>query len=1054
MDALQEQPRPSPDETRAAGDRPPESAPRLAPAEMRPDPGETLDPRWVVSLLRVALALAALATFGVIVQCLWSGSPQARATVPSYFVVLAILVTASVFSLRSGFARHWRLATLAFCLFLVAVDTRAYVMTGEQVLMFVVILVFMTASCALVPWEFEWQVMLTAGLLVAAAVDTALVRPESVYIVQLWLAALTSSVMALAGNRLWARWRNALAETNCRLAASESRQRKLLDAQRDSVTLIRLSDGRYLYVNEAFLKRGYTREQVLGKSIVELGVHQDPYLKDLAARIRSEGVVPEHEVTLRMPDGRWVPHLLSMVLLEMDGELCVLSVTRDISESKRVQNDLILAQQRAEQNEARMRKIFEACPDTICINSLRDGRFIDINPRFDQTGYSREEVMNQPAGTLQMWAKPAQFMEFAQELVTRGIVHNREADFRLKDGTVRQGLISGAVIELDGEPCAVTFSSDISRLKRTEQELIAAREAALAASRAKSEFLSSMSHEIRTPMNAILGMADLLAETQLSAEQRRFVATMTGNGNALLSLINGILDLAKIESGRLNLEESEFDLEDLIEHVAETLGMRAHEKKLELTARILPDVPLRLVGDTLRLRQVLINLVGNAIKFTEQGEVALTVAREAAADGAIQLHFSVRDTGIGIAPDMLEAIFQSFTQADSSTTRRYGGSGLGLTIASRLVELMGGRIWASSEAGRGSTFHFVARLRVADGQAAAPERLPYLEAVRVLVVDDNATNRLIVREVLAAQGAEVSEAASGHEALLDAERARAEGHPYRIVLLDCRMPQMDGFQVARQLKRLPGGPPPIILMLSSEDLNQTLATVRELGIDLYIVKPVRRIELLRAIAAAMGRHPSDAKPPQPPSADRAGTNGSRALKILLAEDSPDNRQLIQAYLRNHPYELDFAENGQVAVTKFMRTGYDLILMDVRMPVMDGYTAVRKIRRWESQHGRAPTPIAALTASALEEDVRNSVEAGCTAHLGKPIKKSRLLDAIRDLTELPNRIGRRRRSQDRGRDRPRAGRTDPGLPGPQARGRVRADRRARTGRLPDAARDRP
>ncbi len=408
-------------------------------------------------------------------------------------------------------------------------------------------------------------------------------------------------------------------------------------------------------------------------------------------------------------------------------------------------------------------------------------------------------------------------------------------------------------------------------------------------------------------------------------------------------------------------------------------------------------MPLRLVGDTLRLRQVLINLVGNAIKFTEQGEVALTVAREAAADGAIQLHFSVRDTGIGIAPDMLEAIFQSFTQADSSTTRRYGGSGLGLTIASRLVELMGGRIWASSEAGRGSTFHFVARLRVADGQAAAPERLPYLEAVRVLVVDDNATNRLIVREVLAAQGAEVSEAASGHEALLDAERARAEGHPYRVVLLDCRMPEMDGFQVARQLKRQ-DGPPPIILMLSSEDLNQTLATVRELGIDLYIVKPVRRIELLRAIAAAMGRHPSRRQAaPAALRRPRRHGNGSRALKILLAEDSPDNRQLIQAYLKNLPHQLEIAENGQLAVAKFVMDKYDVVLMDVQMPVMDGYTAVRKIRHWESQHGRAPTPIAALTASALEEDVRSSVEAGCTIHLSKPIKKSRLLAALRDLT---------------------------------------------------------
>jgi two-component system, sensor histidine kinase and response regulator len=530
--------------------------------------------------------------------------------------------------------------------------------------------------------------------------------------------------------------------------------------------------------------------------------------------------------------------------------------------------------------------------------------------------------------------------------------------------------------------------------------LITANHSALAASRAKSEFLSSMSHEIRTPMNAILGMADLLAETQVTPEQKRFVTSMISNGNALLNLINGILDLARIESGRLNLEETDFDLEELIEHVAETLSLRANEKGLELTSRILPGVPPRLVGDTLRLRQVLINLVGNAIKFTEQGEVAVTVGSSPLPDGAVELRFCVRDTGIGIAPDQLDPIFHSFTQADSSTTRRYGGSGLGLTIASRLVELMGGRISVSSAAGAGSTFEFVARLPIADGPGVAAEKLPYLRGVRVLVVDDNATNRLILRELVSAQGAEVDEASTGIEALAEAERARTEDRPYRLVLLDYRMPEMDGFQVARQLKRQAGAAQPVILMLSSEDLNRTLATLREIGIDLYVVKPVRHAELLRAIALAMGRAAVEVKAVAP-SSNGITADAVRPLKILLAEDSPDNRLLIEAYLRNLPYEVDTADNGQVAVAKFVKGKYDVVLMDVQMPVMDGYTAVRRIRAWERERGCAPTPIAALTASALEEDVRNSVAAGCTAHLSKPIKKSRLLAALRDLSAAPH-----------------------------------------------------
>ncbi len=658
------------------------------------------------------------------------------------------------------------------------------------------------------------------------------------------------------------------------------------------------------------------------------------------------------------------------------------------------------SESRLKYSEAKLRKIFEGSPDLICILSLVNGDVTDVNDAcLVTTGYSRNEILAWDSRQGSMFADLAERDEFLKRVRADALVRNQEVRFRLKDGRIVTCLLSGVVAEIAGNPCAVMFARDISELKRTEQELIDTREAALAASVAKSEFLSSMSHEIRTPMNAILGMGDLLAETRLSAEQRRFVETMTRNGNALLNLINGILDLAKIESGRLSLEAAEFDLEELVEHVAETLSLRAHEKGIELVTRIEPAVPLRLIGDQSRLRQVLINLLGNAIKFTEQGEVALTIGTEAG--GAGHLLVSVRDTGIGITPEKLETVFHSFTQVDSSATRKYGGSGLGLTIASRLVTLMGGRIWATSEAGQGSEFHFTVPLAVADGPDPRAEMPGNLKGMRVLLVDGNLSSRVALKEVLTAGGALVHEESHGIEALRETGRARAAGQPYRLAIIDGRLPGMDGFQVARHLKREALEAPAIILTLRSDNLNQALGSARELGLEFYVVKPVKRADLLKTVAAATGAAVEPESEPHAPSANGGAPDAAaRPLRILLAEDSLDNRQLIEAYLKNLPYALDFAENGQIAVTKFMRDSYDLVLMDVQMPVMDGYAAVRKIRRWEREQGRAPTPIAALTASALEKDVGNSLEAGCTAHLSKPIKKSRLLAAIRELTAVP------------------------------------------------------
>jgi len=536
---------------------------------------------------------------------------------------------------------------------------------------------------------------------------------------------------------------------------------------------------------------------------------------------------------------------------------------------------------------------------------------------------------------------------------------------------------------------------------RTAQ-LVEARETAVAASHAKSEFLSSMSHEIRTPMTAILGMEELLQDTALNEEQRNYLEIMKNNSNSLLALINNILDLAKVESGQLVLEQVALDVEEVVEKSIEIFGFRAHAKKLELAARVMPDVPKLVIGDPLRLRQVLLNLIGNALKFTERGEVVVNVAHDGNSTALGALHFTVADTGIGIPADKLEEIFTDFSQVDASTTRRYGGSGLGLAIAKRLVELMVGRVWVESVVGQGSTFHFTAAFEIAPAEMLHAE--PASSAVdfngmRVLVVDDNKFNRLILREMLTHAGAEVIEAEGGPEALKLHEAARNQGHPFDLMLLDCRMPEMDGFEVA---ERVSGAHRPIVVMLTSDDMKKQMAQVREHGLDAYLVKPVRRAELFNAIGVAINGRARMAKQHDRHVPDEAGGPARTAVarRILIVDDSGDNRLLVRAFLKGTCYEIEEAINGMFAVEKFRAGSYDAILMDMRMPVMDGLEATRAIRQIEREQNRARTPIVALTASALIEDEQRTHEAGADAHVSKPMRKRVLLEVIAKLLEKP------------------------------------------------------
>ncbi|MBI4970876.1 MAG: response regulator [Candidatus Omnitrophica bacterium] len=521
------------------------------------------------------------------------------------------------------------------------------------------------------------------------------------------------------------------------------------------------------------------------------------------------------------------------------------------------------------------------------------------------------------------------------------------------------------------------------------------RDIALELSRAKSEFLATMSHEIRTPMNAVIGMTDLLEESPLSVEQREYVRILKNGGETLLNLINNILDLSKVESGNLELEKAWFNLEELCEQVMELVAYRAHAKGLELAFQILPEVPTKLMGDSNRLKQVLVNLIGNALKFTEKGEVVLEVTSAEKTEDQCRLLFSVKDTGIGIPNEKLKQIFDPFTQADASTTRKYGGTGLGLTISKKLAERMGGGIEVTSQLGQGTTFCVTLPFEIQKGGSIQEtSSISSLKGLSVLLVDDNATNRLILNRILESWEAQVTQAASGEAAISELKRSIAANHPYQLLLLDCRMPNMDGFQLIEEIKKESHCERITILMLTSDARYGDIARAQKLGVSGYLLKPIRKMDLFNMITSTLAKREDKVQGPEFKETVPQN-NFVQPLHILLAEDVQDNQILIQAYLKGTSWRLDFACDGREAVEKIQSDHYDIVLMDIQMPVMDGYAATHAVRNWEKEQGRDSVPIVALTARALKEEVQKSIDAGFTAYITKPIKKQRLLDVIQE-----------------------------------------------------------
>jgi PAS domain S-box-containing protein len=630
------------------------------------------------------------------------------------------------------------------------------------------------------------------------------------------------------------------------------------------------------------------------------------------------------------------------------------------------------------------------------------GRIIALNRSAQAIfGYGRVELRGTPLSRLladeDRSALASWFAEPASRHGPGPVYSPAELNGRRGDGETFPLYLAISRVDLGGYPLFTAIVRDMTETRRRMRELADARDQAMDADRAKSQFLAVMSHEIRTPMNGIIGMLDLLRDGNLTQQQLDFIDTAEKSSNTLLNLLNDILDLSKIEAGKLDLQEVDFDLRACVEEVTAVVASNARAKPLEVACFVNRTLPTQVRGDPYRVRQVLMNLMTNAVKFTQQGEVIVTVSAAADDAGRISVRGEVRDTGIGIAPDVCRTLFQPFTQADASTTRRFGGTGLGLVICKRLVNLMGGDIGVHSKPAEGSTFWFT--LQVLHSDAKPQHWEADLHGVKSLIVDDNATNRLILENYLKNWGAETESVEDGVSALAALKQARNAGEPFLLAILDMQMPNMDGIELAQRIKGDGSLHETQLVMLSS--LGYPGHEARRAGIEVSLLKPVRQVLLHDAVVKVLGRGAT----PAPASAGQQGRVYDHFdAKILVAEDNPVNQKVVLLMLRRLGLEADMVGDGAAAVAAVLdgRKRYDLVFMDLQMPIMGGYEATRQIRAAEAETGVPRTPIVAMTASALNQDRKQCVEAGMDDFVSKPVDKAQLDSTLkRWLTSKPD-----------------------------------------------------
>ncbi len=806
------------------------------------------------------------------------------------------------------------------------------------------------------------------------------------------------------------------------LRESEQRFRTFVDHASDAFFVQDAQLGNVDVNRQACLSLGYTRDELVGMTPLEFDPDVTPAMLEEFRRRLDAGETVVFESRHLRKDGSVFPVEVRARPYWERGRRFTVALARDITEHKQ-------AEQALRQSERRFRTLAEALPLMVW-TAEPDGVTDYFNPHTTEyTGLTLDQLRGwEWRSTIHPEELP-QCLELWTHSIATGEPYDIEFHVRRADGTFRWHLARALALRDDSGRITKWFGScmDIDDQKRAQEALREAKEAAEAANRAKDEFLANVSHEIRTPMNAILGMTELVLDTPLTEDQRQCLKTVQSAADNLLGLMNDLLDFSKIEAGKLVLDPADFSLRSAVSDTLHALAIRAHKKGLELVCHVQPEVPDALVGDAARLRQVLLNLVGNAIKFTDQGEVVVRVevATDPVPEDEVGLSFVVSDTGIGIPPEQQERIFGAFEQEDTSTTRRYGGTGLGLTIAARLVAMMGGTITVDSRPRRGSTFSFTPRFgRQPPGSEPVAVRPPaQLRNLRVLIVDDNATNRRILEEWLRSWRMEPAAVGDGLTALNALWRAVSAGRPYALVLLDARMPDADGLALAAKLREQSELAATRIILLTSGDRPGDLVRSRELRVEAHLLKPVQQGELLEAIYMVMSRVDGEAVAARPAPAQESMPPPSPAvapLRILVAEDNEFNKQHVERLLARLGHKVRLANNGREALALLGISGqqsgaspsptpgpvpltsgpdpnpltaaFDLLLLDLQMPELDGFQDVRVIREWERAAG-GHLPVIALTARSRREDRERCLAAGMDDYLAKPVRSAELFAAI-------------------------------------------------------------